>query len=289
MSDKEERKSKLRQGKPQNQTNQTNSDVIVIKPQLSNSDQNSSYRPDVQTEKLSEVAGNSGKASRMSNQELMVADGLPEASISTFGPPKKHINAANKNDPRRSQLPINFVDYENTKLESIQSVDESSTCRRHSVHNLTVRDGKVQITSDSSEQPDANLRTAINTGGHVVTSPMSPTSKPNLRYVVKEEATPSPTAGSRNSNEDLLSFSRGLVIQTAQPTHEKDELSIMPALHQRHGPQNRGRPSQDRSVGNHQSTSKMKKRNVNFNEARKLKLEEHLLSPFETDSGSRPS
>ena len=55
----------------------------------------------------------------MSNQELMVADGLPEATISTFGPPKKHINAASKNDPRRSQLPINFVDYENTKLESI--------------------------------------------------------------------------------------------------------------------------------------------------------------------------
>lgn len=33
----------------------------------------------------------------------------------------------------------------------------------------------------------------------------------------------------------------------------------------------------------------MKIKKKNFNEARKLKLEEHLLSPFETDSASRPS
>lgn len=116
-------------------------------------------------------------------------------------------------------MPINVVDFANTQLESIQSVDESSTIKRDSIHNLTVRDGKVQITTISPfDTIDGNLRTAIGTGTSgehkKATVTLSPSNKPNLRYVVKEE-TPLLTAGSRNSNEDLLCFSRGLVVQTA--------------------------------------------------------------------------
>ena len=72
-----------------------------MKPSPTSSDQSSSHKLKGQLENLYEVPALSGKASRLSDKEVMVVDGLPEANRTAFVAPKKQISTV-RNEPPRS-------------------------------------------------------------------------------------------------------------------------------------------------------------------------------------------